>query len=201
MVNCSKCGNKIGFFNSVWNGLCKDCNSKEKEKREKERQLKIKAINEIKKYIEHSYTLGENSKEHYIEYSTGSMMIYPYGNTKKEPIIIFNEDDVINLIVKNDYKVKEVIDKIVETELIKIEADKILDRQRKRAIKEQAEKKLYGKIKTRRKILTEEEKEMVFDKFNNECAVCGKKEGLHIHHKDENSSNNQMINLVVLCGV
>ena len=107
MVNCSKCGNKIGFFNSVWNGLCKDCNSKEKEKREKERQLKIKAINEIKKYIEHSYTLGENSKEHYIEYSTGSMMIYPYGNTKKEPIIIFNEDDLINLIVKNDYKVKE----------------------------------------------------------------------------------------------
>lgn len=42
---------------------------------------------------------------------------------------------------------------------------------------------------------------MIFNKFDNECVVCGKNEGLHIHHKDKNSSNNQINNLVVLCEV
>lgn len=189
---------------------------KDKLKREEERiktdeknRQKKKAISEIKKYIERTCILGEKSKEHYVVWDYDAVFghegrefaIFPFGNHNKP--LVFDQEEIINLVIENDYIVKDVfnINKLVEDKFIEIETNKILERQRKRNIREKTEKKLYGKIKTRRKSLTEEEKDMIFDKFDNECAVCGKKEGLHIHHKDENPSNNQINNLVVLCGV
>ena len=53
----------------------------------------------------------------------------------------------------------------------------------------------------KRAAISEKDKEVIFNKFNNECAICKGKEGLHIHHKDHNPSNNRMDNLIVLCGV
>ncbi len=76
------------------------------------------------------------------------------------------------------------------------------DRRRKREIREEAERRLYGKSSDKKRIsLTTEEKEMIFDKFNNKCAICNTEEGLHIHHKDQNPQNNRLDNLLVLCGV
>ena len=215
MANCTKCKNKLGFFDKIFcSGFCVSCKSKEIEKdklkredekikQEKKDNQQKKAIDKIKKYIEHSYTLGEHSKEHYVEckyWYSDEFAVYPLGNTKKEPFVL-DKEELINLVIKNDYDVKDIINQLVENKFVEVEVNKIKERQRKRNIREQAEKKLYGKVKTKRKILTEEEKELIFDKFGNECVVCGKKEGLHIHHKDKNSSNNQINNLVVLCGV
>ncbi len=58
-----------------------------------------------------------------------------------------------------------------------------------------------GAKENKRAAISEKDKEMIFSKFNNECAICGIKEGLNIHHKDHNPSNNRMNNLIVLCGV
>lgn len=206
MANCIKCENKLEFVDRIFlRRLCFSCNKDklEKNKLEEERELNKqeklskqyeKSRNEIQKYIE------SELNEYYITQILGSFWVYPFGNTQKKPFI-FEGRKVINLVIKNDYNVKEVIDKLIDDEMINVESNKILEREKKRNIKEEAEKRLYGKVKTKRKILTEEKKDMVFDKFDSECVVCGKKEGLHIHHKDENSSNNQMNNLVVLCGV
>ena len=61
---------------------------------------------------------------------------------------------------------------------------------------------LEGKAKQNiRSPISEKDKEIIFSKFNNECAICSIKEGLHIHHKDQNPSNNIMANLILLCGV
>lgn len=44
-------------------------------------------------------------------------------------------------------------------------------------------------------------KESVYSKYDSECAICGRNEGLHIHHKDTDSKNNKISNLILLCGV
>ena len=73
---------------------------------------------------------------------------------------------------------------------------------KRRSIREEAEKRLYGKVKeNKRESISEKEKEIIFNKFGNECAICSGKEGLHIHHKDHNPSNNRLDNLILLCGV
>ena len=211
MRYCKNCGNRLEFIDRIFfSKLCFLCQKKDLEKYKLEREnekikkeKEKKAISEIKIYIKHSYTLGEHSKEYYIEWENwtyDTFAVYPLGNTKKDPFF-FDKSVLISLVIKNGYKVKNAINQLVEDKFVKVEAEKIKERQRKRKIREKAEKKLYGTIKTKRKSLTEEEKEMIFDKFDNECAVCGEKEGLHIHHKDENSSNNQMSNLVILCRV
>ena len=189
---------------------------KDKLKREEERikneeknRQKKKAIDEIEKYTSDTYDSRAKSNQHLVEFGKngwshlGDFAIFPYGNHNKP--LVFDQEEIVNPVIKNNYNVKSIfndlINKLVEDKFIEIEANKILESQRKRNIREKTEKKLYGTVKTKRKNLTEEEKEMIFDKFNTECVICGKKEGLHIHHKDENSSNNQINNLVVLCGV
>ena len=72
----------------------------------------------------------------------------------------------------------------------------------RRSIREEAEKRLYGKVKeNKREPISENEKEIIFNKFGNECVICSGKEGLHVHHKDHNPSNNRLDNLILLCGV
>lgn len=81
------------------------------------------------------------------------------------------------------------------------EIRKLKERERIAKIKEKAEKDYYGKVKTKREHVPKDVRETVFHKYDNECAVCGRKEGLHVHHKDNDSKNNRMSNLVLLCGV
>lgn len=67
---------------------------------------------------------------------------------------------------------------------IQEEIQTLKKREERREIREEAEKRVYGKATTTRIPLIEEEKESIFQKFNNECSICGKTEGLHIHHKN-----------------
>jgi len=71
------------------------------------------------------------------------------------------------------------------------------------SIKQEAEKRLYGKVKTKKKRvpLSKELRDKVFRKFDNQCMICEQKQGLHIHHKDHDPKNNAMKNLLLLCGV
>jgi 5-methylcytosine-specific restriction endonuclease McrA len=84
----------------------------------------------------------------------------------------------------------------IQEEMYKLKAQR-----EKLRIREEAEKRVYGEVKTKREALSDDFKEAIFDKFNNECAVCGKTDGLEIHHKDGNPKNNEISNLTVLCGV
>jgi 5-methylcytosine-specific restriction endonuclease McrA len=115
-------------------------------------------------------------------------------STKKEIAELMNKKEIAKNILK---KVKE---KILEHE-IELEGERIRKRKDRREIKEKAEKKVFGKLKTKRLPISNEERDAIFDKFSNECAICGANEGLHIHHKDHNPKNNQISNLIVLCGV
>jgi 5-methylcytosine-specific restriction endonuclease McrA len=193
----------------MFSGKCKSCYLKEIEIKERNQRSKkeMKAIKEIINYIK----LSNESKEPHLDwhqedkFAPEQLVVkakeYLKLKRSKQRISYFNKENVIKKVINKDYNIEKAINELVSDELIKIESNKILERQEKRKIREEAEKKIYGKVKAKRKFLTNDEKEMVFGKFNNECAVCGKTEGLHIHHKDEDSSNNQVNNLVVLCGV
>lgn len=85
--------------------------------------------------------------------------------------------------------------------LYEIEKNRLEDNERRRNIRQKAEKDFYGRVKSKRDNLSEEQKEDTLLRFNRECVICGAKEGLHIHHKDKNPQNNSPENLVVLCGV
>lgn len=120
----------------------------------------------------------------------------------------FDEEEILDVLIRNDNDVKKAIEFLIKnTEKrrkeyqIEKEMEKIKMRKERRLAREQAEKRVFGKPQTKRTSLTENEKESIFDKFNNQCAVCNAKEGLHIHHKDNNPENNKTDNLVVLCGV
>jgi hypothetical protein len=145
------------------------------------------------------------SEDRQVEYSlwelTGENSGYSFSKEEIIKAIITFENDwektVSHLI---DFREKKAKKEWKKRELEE-EIDKIKERERKRKLREKAEKKIYGKKKTKRLLIPVDEKEMVLSKFNNQCAVCTQTEGLHIHHKDNNPSNNQMENLVVLCGV
>ena len=47
--------------------------------------------------------------------------------------------------------------------------------------------------------LTKEQMQEVFRKYNGKCAVCPNRQGLEIHHKNGNSSDNRPKNLVLMC--
>jgi hypothetical protein len=89
----------------------------------------------------------------------------------------------------------------IENEIAKLEAAKIKERGTRQRIREKAERKVYGKVKTKRQAFTGEQKEGIFKKFNYKCAICSKDEGLHIHHKNQDPKDNQTDNLILLCGV
>lgn len=110
-------------------------------------------------------------------------------------------EKLLRNFIDSDYDVDKITNEVVEDVMRYFEIEKIKKRQRKREIKEDAEKTYFNKVKNKRLQINEEEKESILDKFNNECAICGQSEGLHIHHKDKNPNNNKISNLIVLCGV
>ena len=60
----------------------------------------------------------------------------------------------------------------------------------------------FGKITIREpahRSLTKQLKIELYKKYNYACAVCGKKEDLHIHHKNKNSNDDGIANLILLC--
>ncbi len=148
--------------------------------------------------ISNSDPTNPNCNTYYIFDKTG----------EKIDTIEFTREEIIEEIISSKFdwiktvrKLIKISEKRIEEEEINEEVEKIKLREQKRKVREKAEKKLYGKKKTIRKSMPLNEKEMILSKFNNQCAVCIQTEGLHIHHKDHNPSNNKMENLVVLCGV
>ena len=121
----------------------------------------------------------------------------------------FKKEDIVNSLRENNNDLKEAFHELIklgeerEKEAkIKGEINRLKHTEERRMIREEAEKRLYGKVEeNKRAAISEKDKEIIFSKFNNECAICSRKEGLHIHHKDHNPSNNRMDNLIVLCGV
>jgi 5-methylcytosine-specific restriction endonuclease McrA len=113
--------------------------------------------------------------------------------------------EVEKLLKKNNNDIQktlnEIEEKLEEECEIAEELNNIKKRERGHYIQEKAEKLYFGKVKTKRTPLSKNEQESILNKFNNECAICGADEGLHIHHKDHNPKNNQISNLIVLCGV
>tara|TARA_Y100000310_G_scaffold265439_1_gene276477 strand:- start:68 stop:775 length:708 start_codon:yes stop_codon:yes gene_type:complete len=83
------------------------------------------------------------------------------------------------------------------------EIKKIKESERQSQIRQEAEKKLYGKVKTKKKRvpLSKALRDRVYRKYKHQCMICSQKQGLHIHHKDHDPKNNAMRNLLLLCGV
>lgn len=133
-------------------------------------------------------------------------IINPFNND--EDFYPFEKEEIINFLMSNNFDLKKSINSLWEEHIkqceeanVQEEIVKIKAREERRAIKDKAEKRVYGKVKTKRIPFTKEEKEMILSKFGNKCAVCNRNEGLHIHHKDKSPKNNQICNLIVLCGV
>lgn len=211
-ITCYKCGKELKFFNrkihytvknpdSVFEKdvvYCPECHNKEEEKLKAKRAPIEKARQLIKSHFEteqerspYFYSSEKNSNPRYFV-ETG----------------YFDEEEIINSLIENNFDINKTINLLVEKRKkenrewqIEREMDKIKDREKKHLLREEAEKRYYSKVKTKRQAFTTDEKEAILGKFNNECAVCGRTEGLHIHHKDHNANNNQISNLIVLCGV
>ncbi len=61
-------------------------------------------------------------------------------------------------------------------------------------------KVLVGKSTTTGRIpLTQEQRREVFRRYNYKCATCPNREGLEIHHRNGNASDNRPSNLVLMC--
>ncbi len=114
---------------------------------------------------------------------------------------LIEESEFIKRLIKNNYDFEKTCGEIEDELEYKINIDKFKEKERKRKIRENAEKEFYGRVKSKRDNISLDKKESILRKFNNKCVVCGKEEGLHIHHKDNNPKNNQIDNLAVLCGV
>ena len=90
----------------------------------------------------------------------------------------------------------------MDNKITRGEIEKFKEIEQRKSIREEAEKRFYGKVKeNKRAPISENDKEIIFNKFGNECIICRRTEGLHIHHKDHNPSNNKLDNLLLLCGV
>jgi len=128
----------------------------------------------------------------------GSGEHYWFVEQKKSKFVLAIRMNKIKEKLRNKEITEENIEEIVdyERELINLKT-----RQKKFKLKEKVERDYYGKPKTKREVINIALKDEIFRKFGNKCGVCSKTEGLHIHHKDKNPTNNRISNLMVLCGV
>ncbi|MCH8004275.1 MAG: HNH endonuclease [Nanoarchaeota archaeon] len=125
-----------------------------------------------------------------------------------EDCFYYTRDKIIEALKKYDNDIKKAFSwlKSIKSEemresSVKREVQRLKDLEFKKIVREEAEKRVFGKVSNKRIPISEQDKEIIFKKFNNKCSVCNKAEGLHIHHKDKNPKNNRMDNLIVLCGV
>ncbi|MBI4439477.1 HNH endonuclease [Candidatus Woesearchaeota archaeon] len=167
--------------------------------------------NEKKIYDE----LGEKERKTIFEEARLGNSIYEVIDKEGNRLDGFKKKDIINALLENNNSISEAFDELsnnykesrreeqkqIEKAEISNQKAKLQENDRKRKIREKAEKEVYGSIKTKRLSFDETLKDSVFSKYDNSCAVCGYEEGLHIHHKDKNPRNNKLSNLVLLCGV
>jgi len=207
-MNCRKCNRKIPWTGAFFSFICESCSEKEKKEKNAKKFLREKSISirdEDIVSIEVSQTsLSGKIPKKYLEWGTNLVIKgkAKVQDTKEEvPIGKYLIDKVIEYDFDEE-ELREFIESFFEKQLVALEMNKIKERKERLNIREMAEKELYGKTNAKKRVfLTDEEKEAIIDKFHGECAACGATEGLHIHHKDENPSNNQIKNLSVLCGV
>lgn len=185
MPSCKKCGEEISVWRSFnWHGICKKCYPEYEEEIDKD----MENLEKVEKATEILLQFCGNKDESYCE-----VFFEKYD-------ILF--EDVINNLIKNNFDLNKTILEIDEDDedlLRLLEVYKLKRRVKRTKVREEAEKEVYGKVKSERTPI--KEKEAIFRKFDNKCAVCGEMEGLHIHHKDEDATNNRVDNLIVLCGV
>ena len=227
MGKCSICGKNIGFFKTLVNVIrssnikdddnfsfsvmCDSCIKKYKKETKKEREARQeeeKKIEEAKKVLKQKYGLY---LQKFADTRVYLLYVNFFPNGKHIPknrligghLQITNEgyNLIVNEVSKDVSNAGNIIDEFLGEIVVNFEKEKIAEREKKYALKEKAEREYYGAIKTKRQTLDFDTKETIFSKFNYKCAICNATQGLHIHHKDENSSNNQMDNLLVLCGV
>jgi hypothetical protein len=155
-------------------------------------------LDELEKYL-------DQTQNYKIQVSNNYDLEY-WGNFG-EITCIMKKEELIKIIKKSKLDIPQLATYLQEKMEVINEAIKITgeesERQHKLKIREQAEKLVYGesKGKKKREAIKESDKELIFKKFGNKCSVCGREEGLHIHHKDKDPKNNRMNNLIVLCGV
>lgn len=121
----------------------------------------------------------------------------------------FGKNTLLRALNENNNDIKQAFHSIIKITKestkeaqIQWEVSKLKAIEQRKLIREEAEKRLYGKVKENtRSPISERDKDIIFNKFGNECSICNRKEGLHIHHKDHNPSNNRLDNLILLCGV
>lgn len=210
MIKCKVCGKKIGFFNLLRNSLCNSCNEKRQQAEEKRRQVEEKAEEMRQQAKEHFEKLLEIMKNLGYKLINGN---YGYGSTvRNTDFVKINRNGKIVSKVHSETLLKGLWEKgyqegditggkVQEILDFEDELNKIKEREKKFKLKEEVEKSYYGKVKTKRLTLKENEKETILRKFGNKCSLCDNTEGLHIHHKDKNPKNNRIDNLIVLCGI
>lgn len=188
-MKCKNCNKEISKLRGyLWSTLCVDCS--------KEKFNIRKKVEEIDKIMNHLGYFQMNEDNYDVCYRPD--LVY-WADVEKD-----GEE-----IAKVSFKelIKQFKEKIIDEEEVKKmfqlrkEIHKIKTREKRYKIIESAEKEIYGKAKTKRITIPKDQQEQILARFNNECAICSAKEGLHIHHKDQNPKNNQMGNLIVLCGV
>ena len=210
MMKCNNCKKEVDFVTKTYIGdLCSKCKIMLKQKNEAAYFLRNCGISiEDKTNTIFNPWIGrficQDDDEQFYE-----KFIEHYSSLPKLNVQVMSTqfllgksfDDLVNEVNNKNFNKMDFLDKIFESVHITLEKKKIEERTRKHKIKIQAEKEVFGKEKNNRQAFSEDEKESIISYFNHECVICCAKEGLHIHHKDKNPSNNQMSNLLVLCGV
>jgi hypothetical protein len=216
MAKCKVCKEEIGTFRSLLQDTCFECNRKKERKEEEEQNKKEKALKMLRTRgitvlkddtltisIEQTSLRNQIPKKY--QNFPGNLTIQGISISKETGKEIPIAERLIEIVIVNKFdkeEVDELVEDFLEKQLIKIETEKINERQKRHKIREKAEKQVFGKSKKKKRIsLSEDKKEAIFEKYNNQCAICDNTEGLHLHHKDNNPSNNKINNLIVLCGV
>jgi len=146
IARCKKCNTPIKLSKKIfsYHKLCDSCYKEMLKEKEKQRAM-MEDVAKAKKIIKKDVIFKHFSK-------------------------IFSEEEVLDVLIKNDFDLMESIDfldkKIMKEKkelAIEQEISKMEELDEKMKIREEAEKRLYGKVERGRKILTEEEKEMIFN--------------------------------------
>ena len=185
-AKCKLCGREINFWINFLSGYCGECANRTVEAKQLLKENGFGTIENLNCLYPHDTPYSE------LFLKKSQMISFPDGKSVYVGLIK-------DLIATNNNQA--VLRKFCEDIVIELEKSKIETRQKQLDLKHRAEKEYFGSEKTKRITFTNDEKEDILNSFNNKCVICDTEEGLHIHHKDNNPKNNQMDNLIVLCGV